>query len=1314
MNRLLQKNKPSLKPGAFSGSHRHWAFSLVLFVLSIQLAKAQNISLNNYGGESQITTSNGSIILTSGFHVAAGQTTHIYITGTPNPPPGFVNPSLPNVTTAFSATQNYIAAWTATAPDTGVSHLIARPVKDAKLSVQYFDGLGRPLQTVIKQGSLETATGNSGDIVTPIVYDAFGREATKYLPYIATGTGNSDGSYKSAATTQQTSFYNTTNILTGQGETGVNAKDSILYEASPLNRVLKSMAPGSSWVGAGVGVQQGYWTNTPTDSVRYWTVSFVATLGNGFGSFTQPTAYQSGQLYKNVTTDENNHQVIEFKDKEGHTVLKKVQNTAVTDAGTGSGHTGWLCTYYLYDDLGNLRGVIQPKGVQLLQGNSWNLADSTILKEQCFRYEYDQRNRMIMKQVPGAQPVYMVYNTKDLLVMTQDGNMRTANNWLVTQYDTLNRPIKTGLLNSSIAFTAQLSNAYDSTNYPGSIGNQLTETHYDDYKNLPALSGSYLNTWDSQFDATNNSTYPYPQKPAQNSAITTQGLVTWTKTAVLTASPSGGVGGGGTFLTTVNIYDDKGRVIQTQSQNYNGGTDVATTQYTWAGQPYITVQKTANAKVSGGDSVLVVVGKITYDDLGRVVKTEKKQSSTKVNGGAMTAYATIATMQYDALGQLKKKILDPSYVGGANEGLENLNYDYNIRGWLLGVNRAYVKDAGSTNTSNSPLGAGISGESFTDVGASAYSYGTNFFGFDLGYDKTNNNLINNQSYAAKQLNGNIAGMMWKSNTDGVVRKYDFTYDAVNRLTVANFGQYNGSSFTNSAVNYTTNNLTYDANGNILTMNQYGLKSTGTSAIIDQLTYTYQSSGNSNKLLNVVDAANDATSTLGDFHYTGTKTATATDYVYDANGNLISDANKNISKIYYNILNLPDSIIVTNKGYIKYLYDAAGVKLQKKTVEGTKTTTTTYIGGVVYRQSSLNTTQASDTLQFIAHEEGRLRVSNNVWVSDYFLKDHLGNTRMVLTDDNSVSSPILEATSYYPFGLQQKGISLTAATQNLQNKYLYNGNEIQHQEFSDGSGLETMDFNARMYDPQLGRFWQQDPMQEYMRRWSSYAFAFDNPILFKDPTGLVGDTTKSKVTPPQFGGSAPNIDPNNPSYLPPVTVVGKIKKSTARKVAEWIPVIGFGLDSYDAFKGGHWIKGSLFALAAIGDALTLGEEGVIAHAGEEVVEHAVEDGVVHAEEEVAERAVQETEEIIGKETTEQTGKEEATKDISTSKNEIPKGSKETKEFGRMHGQKVYKQGNRYYSKDVDGHKGGVWKVFEKVGGKLKRIGTAGKDGNIFSK
>jgi RHS repeat-associated protein len=338
-------------------------------------------------------------------------------------------------------------------------------------------------------------------------------------------------------------------------------------------------------------------------------------------------------------------------------------------------------------------------------------------------------------------------------------------------------------------------------------------------------------------------------------------------------------------------------------------------------------------------------------------------------------------------------------------------------------------------------------------------------------------------------------MLWKSGHDGQIRKYDFNYDQANRLKVADFNQYTGGGFNkNAGVDYSVTIPNYDANGNILQMNQMGLKpNANSSVLIDQLNYTYYSG--SNKLKAVTDAVNDNNSTLGDFKYNaGSKTTT--DYNYDTNGNMTQDNNKGISTITFNYLNLPQTITMTGKGTISYTYDAAGSKLQKKVVDNTNgtSTTTLYLNGVIYQ---------NDVLQFIAHEEGRLRINNtnNGYVYDYFLKDHLGNTRMTITDDYSIATHIIDATSYYPFGLSMKVIGKEAAG-GLKNKFKYNGKEEQSKEFSDGSGLDYLDYGARMYDAQIGRWHSVDPKSELSRRWSPFNYALDNPARFIDPDGMV--------------------------------------------------------------------------------------------------------------------------------------------------------------------------------------------------------------------
>ena len=78
-------------------------------------------------------------------------------------------------------------------------------------------------------------------------------------------------------------------------------------------------------------------------------------------------------------------------------------------------------------------------------------------------------------------------------------------------------------------------------------------------------------------------------------------------------------------------------------------------------------------------------------------------------------------------------------------------------------------------------------------------------------------------------------------------------------------------------------------------------------------------------------------------------------------------------------------------------------------------------------------------------------------------------------------------------------------------YRYNGKELQTHEFSNDQGLEYLDFGARMYDPQIGRFFTQDPYANVFGILSPYQIGANNPISFIDENGEYITISKTGIT-----------------------------------------------------------------------------------------------------------------------------------------------------------------------------------------------------------
>jgi len=145
-------------------------------------------------------------------------------------------------------------------------------------------------------------------------------------------------------------------------------------------------------------------------------------------------------------------------------------------------------------------------------------------------------------------------------------------------------------------------------------------------------------------------------------------------------------------------------------------------------------------------------------------------------------------------------------------------------------------------------------------------------------------------------------------------------------------------------------------------------------------------------------------------------------------------------------------------------------LRGTTVEGY------YEGACVYR--------GDGSPDYILHPEGVVRATGQGLSHEYFLKDHLGNTRVVFGSNGAV----LQATDYYAFGLEHTPLAISNA-----NRYLYNGKELQDETFAGGVRLGWYGYGWRFYDPMIGRFTNVDPMAEKFYAWSSHSYGQDNPV-----------------------------------------------------------------------------------------------------------------------------------------------------------------------------------------------------------------------------
>lgn len=892
-------------------------------------------------------------------------------------------------------------------------------------TVQYFDGLGRPKQIInIK------ATPASKDMVTKVAYDQFGRQTLEYLPVPQSVTQNG-GIYDDPLANAPSTPYGVEKIYTEKQ-----------LENSPLDRILSQKQVGIAWNDK--PVQFGYDINIDGEVNKYVATFNYATFE---ASIKVSTPYTADQLYKNIVVDEDTNTTIEFKNGKGQVVLvrKMLNATDSTD------------TYYVYNDYDQLAFVLSPKAVEQIKNLPTGTAiPDTVLNNLCYQYKYDNKNRLVEKRLPGKGKEYMVYDKADRLIMTQDANLNAQGRWLFTKYDQFGRPVYSGIIVGGSRESMQsqagpivIAESRDATGFTKN-GIQIYYTNNLFYEFETVLSVNYYDT--------------YPTgTPAFAPTIPNQSVV-------LTDNMSAGLNTKGFPLAfyiknveddrwtkNYSYYDTKGRVIGTYSINYLGGYNKTESELDFTGL----VKQTINRHSREGGTEKVITENFKYDAQNRLTEHRHKVDTNQEE--------ILTQNTYNELSQLTSKLVGGTTVG---TGLQEVNYQYNIRGWMTQI--------------NDPVNLGTK----------------DLFGYKINYNLVEGMENPHSGYmdlkVKPRFNGNIAEVSWRTATtsNDNLRRYGYVYDRLNRLQ-AGFYQKD----VNPSGREYFEKMDYDLNGNISHLERSGglTQNYGIADAFDNLTYHYQDNESSNRLNTVTDAS---------VNYGGYPETGGTAIGYDLNGNMTSHEDKGILGIQYNYLNLPNYIRF-DKTYVprfplfpadynvntQYLYRADGTKLRKIYTFGSGKANseindiTEYLDGFQYQYYDAGGKIVAPTPKFVVTSEGYFNFENNKYI--YHYTDHLGNIRLSYSKNTNGGTDILEENNYYPFGLKHDGYNPTSGNPVYQ--YKYNGKELQTE-----SGM--YDYGARFYMPELGRWGVVDLLAETSRRWNPYNYAYNNPIRFIDPDG----------------------------------------------------------------------------------------------------------------------------------------------------------------------------------------------------------------------
>ncbi|WP_244436975.1 DUF6443 domain-containing protein, partial [Bacteroides reticulotermitis] len=639
--------------------------------------------------------------------------------------------------------------------------------EEGMLVVNYYDGLGRSEETV-QQGM----SPNHKDLVILQEYDGLGRKSNTWLPAVTT---HDTGDFISTDTCRELA------CNTYKGD--LYPYLSLIYENSPLEKVIRQHNPGRVWREYGRSLKTDEYVNIAgNDTLDCFSFQLI----NGVRDVLNVTAsrqYEDGSLLITRSEDEDGVTLFEFKDRLGRTVLKRCIESKVKEVKQFSD------TYYIYDDLGKLCAVLPPALSDRLSIGRVSVEN---LDMYAYLYKYDVAGNLMAKKRPGVSWEYYVYNANNYLIFSQDGEERKRGEWKFSIPDVFGRVclqgvckividpfdnpyLKTRFNTLSNWYVCEYVGAaeYGGYQFSGNLGAKLMGpkplvqviNYYDNYDFM-----HLRNLWTKD-------EFMYASRDGfAATASNAKGMLTGTSKLLSDSYDrycNDETDIDSQYNCSVMYYDNRGRLSQSVSDNHLGGLDHDFFSYDFNGN----LLRHLHRQNGADNDTLSDCYTYEYDHVERLVKVMHHWGDSPA--------VTLINNMYDDLGRLSRKAF--------HNGLLDTSYTYNIRSWLTGI----------TSTS---------------------------------FEQT---LHYTGGLGTPCYNGSISSMTWKSGYEDVKRGYHFTYDDLSRLINAEYGE---GDFLAQNLNRFNEQVTgYDKMSNVLGIKRSGYVSAMGYGLIDDLMMAY--SGN---------------------------------------------------------------------------------------------------------------------------------------------------------------------------------------------------------------------------------------------------------------------------------------------------------------------------------------------------------------------------------------------------------------------------------------------------------------------------------------